>query len=524
MTDVDVLIATALEMERDAVRDAAMWLPARRTGVKSWQAKDMSRPPEYLLGEYQLSLGGSIKIALALPTRMGGRFTSTVVDALLERLNPYCLAMCGVCAGNPADVALGDVVIASTVFQYDEGKRTNSGFQGDIFSTPMDIYWLQQAKDLRPDGLPSYGIASEADATFWLLERLLAGASPTTHPARNRYFPDGSWKERIEKLEQNGLLGRNGRTFVVTNLGKEFIDSKLAYSVDPPSTLPFRVVVGPMASGNAVVKDGITWDMLKSVGQRSAIALEMEAASIGAAGYSRGLSKWIVVKGVMDHADPEKDDRYKPFAARASAEVLLRFLETSFTRVDQIRAHPQVKGSRIKLTVDTTRLSHQLPFEAEWLNVQHDLQSMIDDHYCANLVATEGTQWRKLIDDLIRDTRRPISIVDLHDPEARGRGGLVKSILWNFGIEGLVPLPPKDLIELSRQIKIMKNPLIVLLHFDFVREWSSKDRRQVLSAFAFFVERKQVSILLHSRESFQTLIPREHWVSPFRPGEIRLKM
>jgi hypothetical protein len=37
---------------------------------------------------------------------------------------------------------------------------------------------------------------------------------------------------------------------------------------------------------------------------------------------------WVVVKGVMDYADPNKDDRIKPFAARASAEVLLRLLQS----------------------------------------------------------------------------------------------------------------------------------------------------------------------------------------------------
>lgn len=35
---------------------------------------------------------------------------------------------------------------------------------------------------------------------------------------------------------------------------------------------------------------------------------------------------WLVAKGVMDGANPEKDDRFKHFAARASAEVLYALL------------------------------------------------------------------------------------------------------------------------------------------------------------------------------------------------------
>jgi len=40
------------------------------------------------------------------------------------------------------------------------------------------------------------------------------------------------------------------------------------------------------------------------------------------------------MKGVMDHADPRKDDRFKPFAARASAEALRAFLMAHFVSAD----------------------------------------------------------------------------------------------------------------------------------------------------------------------------------------------
>ena len=79
-------------------------------------------------------------------------------------------------------------------------------------------------------------------------------------------------------------------------------------------------------SGNVVVKDGVTWDSLKQWGVRSVLGLEMEAAAIGATAGRLGVQHWVVAKGVMDLADPQKDDRYKPFAARASAEVLLKLL------------------------------------------------------------------------------------------------------------------------------------------------------------------------------------------------------
>jgi hypothetical protein len=47
---------------------------------------------------------------------------------------------------------------------------------------------------------------------------------------------------------------------------------------------------------------------------------------IGALAHVQQLSYSIVMKAVMDHADPDKSDNFKPFAARASAEVLIAFL------------------------------------------------------------------------------------------------------------------------------------------------------------------------------------------------------
>lgn len=58
-----------------------------------------------------------------------------------RRLQPRCLAMCGVCAGRRGDVNLGDVIVADRVWQYDfgalkvsyslDGKR-HERYQADI--------------------------------------------------------------------------------------------------------------------------------------------------------------------------------------------------------------------------------------------------------------------------------------------------------------------------------------------------------------------------------------------------------
>src|SRR3954462_9595178 len=114
-------------MEYDAARDVAM----RLSEGAPWTEQDANTPTPYLLGAHRLASGRTLSVALARPTRMGGPATMPIMAApvggarapppgrggpatmpiraaLVERLKPHCLAMSGLCAGNPADVALGD--------------------------------------------------------------------------------------------------------------------------------------------------------------------------------------------------------------------------------------------------------------------------------------------------------------------------------------------------------------------------------------------------------------------------------
>lgn len=341
MSTIDVLIITALKEEYDAARGVALATRKVSVGIAKWEERDATTPTPYLLGRYVAAGGLSMNVALARPTRMGGTATSIVAASLVERLKPHCLAMCGVCAGNPGDVALGDVIIAEMVYPYDEGKQKQDVFEGDHRQTPMLDTWVRAAQDLVPDGLPSFGAASDKEAQSWLLERLYAGDNPRTHPARSRYFPGNTWEERVRAFESGGLVRREGLQLVLTDSGRSFVEETLFYDVEGPRRLPFQIKVGPIASGNVVVKDGITWEKLKKWGVRSVLGLEMEAATIGSTAHRIGVPVWVVAKGVMDHADPRKDDRYKRFAARSSSEVLFKFLSNQIPAMSSERREEQ---------------------------------------------------------------------------------------------------------------------------------------------------------------------------------------
>lgn len=326
----DVLLITALTEEYNAAKQAFSANELEGDGVRSWTELEAAPNLPHERGVFYHQGGALFSISIARPSRMGGIETGQFAGRLAERLQPNCMVMCGVCAGNPKNLALGDVVVSELAFQYDEGKRESDEFIGDHRQSLVSEAWQRAAESLRPESLPSFGRPSPRDARYWLLERVHAGDNPKEHPARTRYFAKGEWAEMIDELLSEKIIEIDGASLKLTPAGVAEVEHSLIRDVDPPEQLPFAIKVGPIASGNVVVKDGITWESLKHMGVRSVIGLEMEAAAIGRTARASAVPEWIVVKGVMDYADPRKDDRYKPFAARASSEVLRALLVGRF--------------------------------------------------------------------------------------------------------------------------------------------------------------------------------------------------
>lgn len=330
MTDsADIVIVDALQMELGAVA-----VVLRELGITLEDCKFADFPCQVATLPTN---DGPRRVVLARPTRMGAVSTTTTASALVALLRPTCLAMSGVCAGNPGDVTLGDVIIAETAYAYDEGKRTEKGFEGDHRQLPITDAWMRFAQEMSPNELKAYGAPSDSDRRNWLIEQLAADVDPSRHPARARYLEGENWKEMIQSLEAEKIIRRKGARFTLTIEGRDEMAERLAYGPSPITRLPFAIHVGPIASGNVVVKDGITWDSLKAQGVRTVLGLDMEAAAIARVAHNHDIPRWIVAKGVMDYANPKKDDRFKPFAAAASAQVLVRFLQTApFPQMESI--------------------------------------------------------------------------------------------------------------------------------------------------------------------------------------------
>jgi nucleoside phosphorylase len=322
---IEILIVAALVDEFTAIRDEGL-VGFGGAHILNWTDSARETPTPYLLGTFALPQGPRPRVALARPTRMGPRDMSALCAALVSTLKPYCVVMSGVCAGNPAETALGDVVIAEAAYAHDEGKKSPQGFQADQRQYPMPDAWLRVAQEMTATDLQSYGEPTTEETDLWLLERFFAGADPRWHPARSRFCPNDAWLRSLRSLERRGLIDRSAAAPKLTEAGRTYIEKAVYDDVEGPKHLPLKIHVGPMASGSYVASDGQAWLELRRGGVRKVLGLEMEAAALASVAHQHRVPFWLVAKGVMDHADPSKDDRYKPFAARAAAEVMWKFL------------------------------------------------------------------------------------------------------------------------------------------------------------------------------------------------------
>lgn len=96
---------------------------------------------------------------------------------------------------------------------------------------------------------------------------------------------------------------------------------------DPPSDM-LRVIIGPLASGSAVLADGEVVNEIRAQ-HRDLIGVEMEVYGMYAAAYGASKPQPLpfALKAVCDFADPGKNDNYQRYASYTSASVLRLLME-----------------------------------------------------------------------------------------------------------------------------------------------------------------------------------------------------
>jgi len=107
-----------------------------------------------------------------------------------------------------------------------------------------------------------------------------------------------------------------------------------------------KIHIGPIATGEPLQRDPTVWDTIRK-SKRKCIGLDMEASVIGRIAHVVE-KRWVVIKGVSDHATPKKNDRHHVLAKENAAKVLKEFLENvadqlpSLDNIDGIWAPPAI--------------------------------------------------------------------------------------------------------------------------------------------------------------------------------------
>lgn len=326
----EVLIVTAVKEEWDAV----LKVDTEAEPGSMWETK----PGAAGLGIAHrrfMTPRGLLRIAVTQALGMGGVAAVNAAAPLIDPLGVQCLAMCGVCAGRRGKVELGDVIIADRLWTYDAGKskvskdakgRRKEHEEGDIeMHLLKPAAWRHAAERFRVDEkapwLADQPRSYDAQGQ-WLLERLAREENPAEHderPAMCNDFPTVVVRLRVKGWVQKDKIA-------LTTAGRKHIAALLETHPDGlPKPRRCKTLVGPIATGTKVKEDPeIFANLARS--ERTVLGLEMEADAIGALAHLRGIERSVVMKAVMDFADGDKNDHFKEFAARASAECLIAFL------------------------------------------------------------------------------------------------------------------------------------------------------------------------------------------------------
>ncbi|KAL4787456.1 nucleoside phosphorylase domain-containing protein [Aspergillus varians] len=247
---------------------------------------------------YTLGRIGQHNVVIAcLPAGQFGTTSAATVAVQMKAKFPAIRfgLMVGVGGGVPssADIRLGDVVVSQPsaehggVVQYDSGTATASGFKRKGFLNAPPPILLNALNKLRANHLRHRSKVSEHLFAFnhlFLFRRWHAGADRLFTPTYNH-----TGGLTCDSCDEDHLVMRTPR---------ESEDVEIHY--------------GTIASGNQVIRNGITRDQL-SAELGNVLCFEMEAA-----GLMNGFP-CIVIRGICDYADTHKNKRWQPYAAAVAA-------------------------------------------------------------------------------------------------------------------------------------------------------------------------------------------------------------
>lgn len=335
--EIDVLIICALKDEYDSL------LKVQDNYNSEWELSNLA--PDYIASETQLQTinGHKISVLATWLSYMGRETAQSISTKLIHDLNPKLIAMCGICAGYRGKVSLGDVIFANKLYSYDSGKTVvedgNKVFKLDPLPYKPTYNMVQYMQNISTilekdenewvKQRPLYSLEFQEN---WVLKQLNENKVPSNEVMFDEYCPD--WTQVLGRLLKKGLVKESLK---LTSKGKEYIEQLTLYHPrELPNDKAFQIHVAPILTGAQVQEDENLFNQLSS-NERKVLGIDMEASGLGSVSEIYKIPS-VVVKGVSDYGDTFKDDRYREFAAYASAYALITYLRHYYDRITDNKA------------------------------------------------------------------------------------------------------------------------------------------------------------------------------------------
>ncbi len=339
--------------------DAVLALASEGTSV--WERKTTDDGYVYYIAEFEDGERRPFRLVASTAGKMGPDAIAAHTIRMLERV-PRLAGMVGVCAGRRAkELEHGDVVAADMAFRYDTGKNVGGVLQPQMVNAnphPRVIQWLN---DFRSTEVDLGSLASEGRPPSlryqkeWILFELgVRLDSPTPWPESDAEIADvratcPSWERVLERLTSEGLVELEPYPRLTADGLAELRRMRtLRLLTEPRPDRPEPLLeIGSFATAPFVVEDDRIFDELAAMKDRKVLALDMEAAAFIEAALSKAPQlPTVVMKGVSDFADSEKDDGSRSYAKTAAARAFLAFAMYALPLIGDER--PKVIGELIQ--------------------------------------------------------------------------------------------------------------------------------------------------------------------------------
>lgn len=262
----DIIFVTALTVELDALR---MTLGAKgRDPLRTRSGTHIWRTT------INSQASGDLRVVLCCVGAAGNVASSSFVSELLLELHPRLVIMVGIAAGMPGKRRLGEVVIADEVVAYEPAALVEDKGRHHLQARPRTYY-------------PSHMVHQDVLAYV-------------------------STPEEVAARVTQGLRNRN-----------------IEYPAPNESAVAGPCVsLATVASGEKLIRDSVVWDELRRIHGKIDVT-DMEAVGIAQACQQHTVP-FLVIRGISDFGDKEKNDRYHGIASAAASEFAVDFIREGY--------------------------------------------------------------------------------------------------------------------------------------------------------------------------------------------------